>query len=73
MIATETLVELKPLSPAGWTVMIGCIGLVLGLAGFCFRRVMRGPSPSERLHGPLDIETEERKPKAENQKPKSWN
>ncbi len=60
MIATETIVEWQPLSPAGWTVMIGCVGLVLGLAGFCFWRVMREPSPSEHLHGPLDIDTHDR-------------
>jgi hypothetical protein len=59
MIAVDTLVELRPLSPAGWTVMIGCISLVLVLGGFCFWRVMRRPSPTEHLHGPLDIDTQD--------------
>ncbi len=67
MITSEMVVTTQPLSPSGWTVMIGCIGLVLTLAGFCFWRVMRSPAPTEHLHGTLDIETEERKPKAENQ------
>lgn len=59
MIAVEAITGPPPLNAGGWTVMIACITLVLALSGFCFWRVMRGPSRTEHLHGPLDIDTQD--------------
>ncbi len=49
--------ELNRLSFSGIAVMIGCIGFVLALAGFCFWRLLRETQPSEHHHAPLDIDT----------------
>jgi hypothetical protein len=45
---------------AGWLLMIGSVGFVLGLTAFCFLRVVRTPAPGEHLHAPLDIDTKDR-------------
>ena len=43
------------LSPAGWVLMIGCIGLVCTLGAFCYWRILRTP-PSERDNTTLDTD-----------------
>lgn len=45
------------LNIGGWIMMIGCVGLVCGLAAYCYWRVLREPTPSEHHHAPLDIDT----------------
>ncbi len=45
------------LTPAGWALMLGCIGLVCGLAVVCYTLILREPEPSEHHHAPLDIDT----------------
>lgn len=54
------LAEAEKLSPAGWTMMIGCISAVCLLVVFCFYRVLRESSPGEHHHAPLDIDTRDR-------------
>lgn len=49
--------ELNRLSFSGIVVMIGCIGFVLALTGFCFWRLSRGTQPSEHDHAPLEFDT----------------
>lgn len=48
---------LQELSPAGTALLVGCVGFVLTLCGFCFYRLMREPTPAEHHHTPLDIDT----------------
>ena len=48
------------LTPAGWAMMIGSVGMVLALCAFCIRRVLREPHPEEYMHAPLDIDTHDR-------------
>ena len=57
MTPWTVLAQSQGLNTAGWTVMIGCIGLVCGLVVFCFSRILREPKPSEHHHAPLDIDT----------------
>lgn len=45
------------LTAGGAIIMTISVGLVLGLAVFCFWRLLREPTPSERHHVPLDIDT----------------
>ena len=45
---------------AGWVLMLGSVGLILGLAGYCFYRVLRTPVTKGHLHAPLDIDTHEK-------------
>jgi len=45
------------LTPAGWAMMIGSVGMVLALCAFCVYRVLRESHPEEHLHAPLDIDT----------------
>ncbi|MBN1342709.1 MAG: hypothetical protein JXQ73_08525 [Phycisphaerae bacterium] len=45
------------LTPAGWAMMIGSVGLVLGLCAFCVYRALKEPHPEEHMHAPLDIDT----------------
>jgi len=47
------------LTPAGWTLLIFCVGMVIGLLTFCYYMLLREPNPSERHHGPLDIDTQD--------------
>ena len=49
--------EIQGLSPAGWVLMVGCVGIVCTLLGYCYWRVLREPRPSEHHHAPLDIDT----------------
>lgn len=49
--------ELTTLTSAGTILLIGCVGFVLLLCGFCFYRILREPAPSEHHHAPLDIDT----------------
>jgi len=45
MTPTTLLAEVvKPLNIGGWIMMIGCVGLVLGLLGFCLYRVCTQPT-----------------------------
>lgn len=44
---------------AGWILMFCSVGFVLSLTVYCFSRVLRTPSPKQRIHAPLDIETHE--------------
>jgi hypothetical protein len=55
-----TTEEVARVTLAGWLLMIGSVGFVLGLTAFCFLRVIRSPAPGEHLHAPLDIETKDR-------------
>lgn len=48
------------MTAAGWLLMTGSVGFVLGLTSFCFYRVLRTPRPREHVHAPLDIDTHER-------------
>ena len=45
---------------AGWLLMLGSLGFVVGLVAFCFYRVLTTPTASNRMHAPLDIETGEK-------------
>jgi hypothetical protein len=45
------------MTPAGWVLMVGSVGFVLLLTIYCFYRVLKNPSPKDRLHAPLDIDT----------------
>lgn len=44
---------------AGWCLMIGSVGSILTLVGWCFYRVLRVPVAKDHLHAPLDIDTHE--------------
>ena len=57
MIPWPLLAQSPGLTPGGWVVMLGCVGLVIGLMVFCFHRILREPRPSEHHHAPLDINT----------------
>ncbi len=57
MMLLTILAQHPGLSPAGWTLMIGCIGLVCGLLVFCFYRVLTTTSATHQMHAPLDIDT----------------
>ena len=41
---------------AGWTMMVLSVGFVLGLAAFCFYRVLTTPRTEEEMRGAMDIE-----------------
>lgn len=58
MIALSTLLaQVEDLNGAGLTLLIVCIGFVLALAGFCFKRLLSQPRPGDHHHAPLDIDT----------------
>ncbi len=57
MTLQPVIAQQQGLSAAGWTLMIGCIGLVCGLLVFCFFRVLTTPSATQHMHAPLDIDT----------------
>jgi len=42
---------------AGWVFMLCSLVLVLGLAIFCYVRVLFRPAATEHMHAPLDIDT----------------
>ncbi len=45
------------MTPTGWAFMLISCGMVTCLAVFCYYRVLRTPSTTERMHAPLDIDT----------------
>ena len=45
------------LTAGGWIVMVACVGLVCGLAAFCFYHILSESKPSKHHHAPLDIDT----------------
>ncbi len=47
------------MTQAGWTMMVLSVGFVLGLAAFCFYRVLTTPRSEEQMHGPMDIEPDD--------------
>ncbi len=49
-----------PLTPAGWLFMLGSIAFVLGLLIFCLWRVLSTPDQLERMHAPIEIDTQDR-------------
>ncbi|MFQ5806176.1 MAG: hypothetical protein ACE5I3_06990 [Phycisphaerae bacterium] len=58
LLANET--ELKNLTGLGIALMVGCVGFVLALCGFCFWRLTRSTNITARHHVPLDIDTHDR-------------
>lgn len=48
------------MTAAGWLFLIVSCGGVTALVLWCFWRVLSLPAPSEEIHTPLDIETDER-------------
>ena len=48
------------LTPAGWAMLIGSVGMVLALCAFCIYRALREPHPEEHMHAPLDIDTHDK-------------
>jgi hypothetical protein len=48
------------MTAAGWTFMRLSCGSVLALTVFCYYRVLISPSPRERMHAPLEIDTGDR-------------
>jgi len=40
----------------GWVMMIVSVGFVVGLALFCFYRVLTTPEAQEHIHGAADID-----------------
>jgi heme/copper-type cytochrome/quinol oxidase subunit 2 len=56
-ILAQAAEEEVTLTAAGGTIMTVSVLLVLGLCAFCFWRILREPTPSERHHAPLDIDT----------------
>ena len=38
--------------------MLGSLGFVLGLCGYCFARVLSKPAAADHMHAPLEIESE---------------
>lgn len=45
------------MTTAGWIIMTLSVGTVTSLLVFCFYRVLRKPSSTDHMHGPLDIDT----------------
>ncbi|MBU0641265.1 MAG: hypothetical protein KKB50_20595 [Planctomycetes bacterium] len=56
------LAEPVVLTAQGAVLMALCVGLVLGLFGFCMYRILREPAPAEHHHAPLDIDTHDTDP-----------
>ena len=48
------------MTTTGWIMLAVSCGTITGMLIWCFARVLRLPAPSEELHTPLDIETDER-------------
>ena len=51
--------EITGLTPGGWAMMLGSIGLVTALCIFCIVRIFSESKPSDHHHVPLDIATDE--------------
>jgi hypothetical protein len=48
------------MTSAGWIFMLCSLGSVIALTAFCFFRVLSKPAATERMHAPLDIDTQDR-------------
>lgn len=44
----------------GWIFMLGSLGFVLWLTGFCFNKVLRKPSAADHMHAPIELDTQDR-------------
>jgi hypothetical protein len=51
---------LMALSAGGWSLMILSVGFVIGLAGFCFYKVLASPGTSGHMQDPMEIDTHDR-------------
>jgi hypothetical protein len=47
------------MTTAGWIIMLGSVGAVTLLFGWCLYRVLSHQTPPETLHGIEDIETDD--------------
>ena len=45
------------MTAGGWIIMVGSVGSVIGLFGWCLAKVLSTSRSSAQLHSPLDIET----------------
>jgi hypothetical protein len=43
----------------GWILLAVSCGTVTSLVTFCFWKVLRLPAPTEDIHAPLDIDTQD--------------
>ncbi len=63
MIAHTTIIAAEigraGLTPAGWVMMVGSVGVVLSLCGYCAYRALTEPHSEEHMHAPLDIDTQD--------------
>ncbi len=59
MIGLQVLAQADGLNAAGWTMLIGCVGMVCSLVTFCYYRILRDPRPSDHHHAPLEIDRRE--------------
>lgn len=49
------------MNPAGLAMMVVSVGFVVVLTGYCFYRVLTTPETEERMHGPMDIEPDDKR------------
>jgi hypothetical protein len=47
------------MTTAGWVFMIGSIGFVVSLAGYCYYRVLVKPEAADHLQAPQTIDTQD--------------
>lgn len=47
------------MTTAGWIFMLCSIGFVISLISFCFYRVLTKPAAVERMHAPIEIDTQD--------------
>lgn len=52
------------MTPGGWVVMLGSIGLVSGLLAWCVARILRAPEAAGRVHPPSELEPHEKQKRA---------
>jgi hypothetical protein len=57
MMHATLLAQNQDLTIGGWTMLVGCVGLVCALCAFCYYRILREPKPSDHHHAPPDIDT----------------
>lgn len=48
------------MTTAGWILMLTSCGGVVALTAYCYYRVLTAPSPIERIHAPLEIDTHDK-------------
>ena len=53
------------MTSVGWVMMIVSVGFVVGLALFCFYRVLTTPEAQEHIHGAADIDIGDQDPRAD--------